>query len=64
MFTELCGQYALESFVKIKRGMEMDNKVKYIPVEVLEQELTGCQFAIQCDQVSTIALGQSKIFLI
>lgn len=31
----------------------MDNKVKYIPVEVLEQELIGCQFAIQCDQGSS-----------
>lgn len=31
----------------------MDNKVKYIPVEVLRQELIGCQLAIQCDQGST-----------
>lgn len=31
----------------------MDNKVKYIPVEVLKQELIGCQFAIQCDQGSS-----------
>lgn len=31
----------------------MDNKVKYIPVEALRQELAGCQFAITCDQGST-----------
>lgn len=31
----------------------MDNKVKYIPVKALRQELAGCQFAIQCDQGST-----------
>lgn len=32
---------------------KMDNKVKYIPVKALRQELAGCQFAIQCDQGST-----------
>lgn len=31
----------------------MDNKVKYIPVKALKQELAGCQLAIQCDQGST-----------
>lgn len=30
----------------------MDNKVKYIPVEVLKKELAGCQFAVQCDMGS------------
>lgn len=30
----------------------MDNKVKYIPVKALKQELAGCQLAIQCDQGS------------
>lgn len=29
------------------------DKVKYIPVEALKQELAGCQLAIQCDQGST-----------
>ena len=27
----------------------MSNKIKYIPVEALRQELIGCQFADQCD---------------
>lgn len=31
---------------------KMDNKVKYIPVEVLKKELAGCQFAVQCDMGS------------
>ena len=30
----------------------MDNKVKYIPVEVLKKELAGCKFAVQCDMGS------------
>lgn len=29
------------------------DKVKYIPVVALKQELAGCQLAIQCDQGST-----------
>lgn len=28
------------------------DKVKYIPVEALKQELAGCQFAVQCDMGS------------